>query len=303
MRLGRLPQAMASYKRYLALAPNDKDAGRIGDELIKLEFRMEQAARIQNRSGVWVGELGMPYQATAKDSSLLLRCGRQPMTNEELVANTFLGGEAALPLRELRLELQGERVTGTSTRSEVPVGKCVVPAETVEVEGTYDEAAGRLELRIPRSRFQARTSLNIFLDPVGCAGVSVRGKDTVNVVLYGPLPAGGIGAQVALDYPGHLMIGYHPWQGRLGLAARQTLDPRLKEIGFQEKDEILAIDGVAVNTLGPAEAIRSLRGVPGSEICLTVLHPKAKQPVTLTFPRVAVASPDLVGNRYESWGN
>lgn len=302
-RLGRLPEAMASYKRYLALAPNDKDAGRIGDEIIKLEFRMEQATRIQNRGGLWVGEGGMPYLATANGSSLVLQCKQQAMSSWELTANTFLGGDAAIPLREFRLELQGTRVTGTSTRSEIPVGKCVVPAETVEVEGAYDEAAGRLDLKFQRSRFQSRTTLNLFLDAVGCGGVSVLGKDTVDVVLYGPLPAGGLGAKVALDFPGHALIGHHPWQGRLGLANYQTLDPRLKEAGLQDKDEILAIDGVLVKNLDPADAIRRLRGAPGSEVNLTVLHRKAKEPVPIKLPRVAVANPGPAGNQCDSWLN
>jgi hypothetical protein len=226
------------------------------------------------------------------------------MSARELDANEFLGGDSGMPQREFRLELQGGKVTGTSSRSEVPAGKCTVPAETVEVEGTYDEATGRLDLKVPRSRFQARTRMNIFLDPVDCGGVSVLGKDVDDVVLLGPLPEGGIGLWVDLAFlPGGIMIR-HAWQGHLGVGTYMTaLDARAKALGFQEKDEILAIDGAEVKALTPMEVIRRLRGAPGSEVVLTVLHKKAKEPVILRFPRVSVGPPAVDKPSYEAWLN
>ncbi len=302
-RLGRLQEAMASYKRYLALAPNDKDAARISDEIIKLEFRMEQASRIRNRGGIWVGEGGMPYLAKAEGNSLVLRTSRQGMSKGELEANEFWGGEAATPQREFRLELQGQKVTGTSSRSEVRVGKCMVPAEMVEVEGTYDEATGRLDLKVPRSRFQARTTINLFLDPVDCSGVSVLEKSVAEVVLFGPLPEGGIGLPVALDFPGYMAVGGRGWQGRLGLGALSPKDERALAVGLQPKDEILAIDGVEVKAMSPAEAVRRLRGAPGSEVVLRVLHKKAKEPVEIRVPRVKVPMPVIDKPAPEAWLN
>jgi len=300
-RLGRLQEAMANYKRYLALAPNDKDAARISDEIIKLEFRMEQTARIRNRGGIWVGEGGMPYLAKAEGNSLVLRSTRQRMSRIELDSNEFLGGDTGVPQREFRLELQGGKVTGTSSRSEIPAGKCTVPAETVEAEGSYDEAAGRLELKVPRTRFQARTQMNIFLDPVSCGGVTVLGKEGVDVTLIGPLPEGGIGAGIDLAFvPGGIMIR-HEWQGHLGVS--WVHDCPAKTAGLQPKDEILAIDGVEVKALTPAEAIRRLRGVPGSEVALTVMRKKVKEPLVLRFPRVVVPPPVVDKPAYEAWLN
>lgn len=303
-RLGRLSEAMASYRRFLALAPEDKDAPRISDELIKLEFRQEQASRIQNRSGIWVGEGGMPFLAQAEGHTLVLKSSRQRMSPRDLDANEFMGGDAGVPQREFRLDLQGGRATGTSTRGEVVVGKCMVPAETVEVEGTYDEAAGRLVLKVPRTRFQARTRMNLFLDPVDCAGVANLGRETVEVVLLGPLPAGGLGVWVDLAFlPGGVLIR-HAWQGHLGVGSYMApLNDRAKALGFHEKDEILAIDGVAVKGLSPAEAIRRLRGAPGTEVVLSLLRRKAKEPVELRVPRVAVPPPVVDKGGYEAWLN
>ncbi|MBK8791041.1 MAG: tetratricopeptide repeat protein [Holophagaceae bacterium] len=304
-RLGRLPEAMASYKRFLALAPEDKEAGKVGDELIKLEFRLEQSARIRNRGGIWVGEAGMPFLAKAEGNSLVLKTARQRMSARELDANEFMGGEAGIPVREFRLELQGTKVTGTSTRSEVVAGKCTVPAETVEVEGSYDEGAGRLILKMPRTRFQSRTSVNLFLDPVDCRGVTSLGKEEVQVVLLGPLPEGGIGIPVDLAYlPGGVLIR-HEWQGHLGVGSYTApLTDRAKSIGFQKMDEIVSIDGVAIKGLAPTEVIRRLRGPVGSEVILGVLRKKAKEPETLKVTRVPVAPP--AADRpyvYEVWVN
>jgi hypothetical protein len=296
---------MASYKRFLTLAPEDKEAGKVSDELIKLEFRLEQSARIRNRGGIWVGETGMPFLAKAEGNSLVLKTARQRMSARELDANEFLGGDTGTPVREFRLDLQGTKVTGMSTRSEVVAGKCTVPAETVEVEGTYDEAAGRLILKMPRTRFQSRTSMNIFLDPVDCRGVTALGKDEVQVLLLGPLPEGGIGIPVDLAYlPGGVMIR-HEWQGHLGVGSYTApLTDRAKALGFQKMDEITAIDGVPVKDLPPAEIVRRLRGPVGSEVALTVLHKKAKEPEILRVSRVPVAPP--AADRpyaYEVWVN
>lgn len=283
-RLGRIPEAMASYKRYLALAPQDKDAARIQDELIKLEFRLEQTTRIQGRAGIWLGSGRGWWSAAPEGNRLVLKCDNEMLSAAELEANTFWTDTPKPPHREFQLEIQGTKVTGSSHRAELPVGKCVVPAEVAEVTGTYDEAAGRLVLSFLRSRVSARTTLNLFLDPVDCAGVRVLEKPTVQVTLYGPLPPGGIGAQVDTAYkPGGVFIN-HQWLGHLGVT--HVTNPEAEAAGLQAKDEILAIDGVKVATLDPGDAERRLYGAPGTTVTLSVLHRKAKEPVDIRITRV-----------------
>lgn len=49
-KLGHLNEAIKCYRRYLALAPEAKDARQVNDELIKLEYRMEkEEAKILKR--------------------------------------------------------------------------------------------------------------------------------------------------------------------------------------------------------------------------------------------------------------
>lgn len=286
-RLGRLQEAMASYRRFLALAPEDKDAARISDEIIKLEFRLEQTARIQSRAGTWLGSGRGWWTATAEGNRLVLKCGNEMLSSAELEANTFWTDTPKPPQREFQLELQGGKVTGSSHRTELPVGKCVVPAEVAEVSGTYDEVAGKLILQFPRSRFSAKTSLNLFLDPVDCAGVRVLEKPTAQVTLYGPLPEGGIGAAIDTAFkPGGVFIN-HEWLGHLGVLA--VTDPAAQAAGLQAKDEIVAIDGVKVGTLDPGDAVRRLYGPPGTEVTLSVLHKKAKEPVDIRITRINLA--------------
>ena len=45
--LGRNDEAMASFRQYLTLAPDAKDAQSVRDEIVKLEFRRELAAKAQ----------------------------------------------------------------------------------------------------------------------------------------------------------------------------------------------------------------------------------------------------------------
>lgn len=283
-KMGRLTEAMASYRRFLALAPDDKDAGKVSDELIKLEFRMEQTARIQGRAGLWLHDSGGMFAVTAEGNHLAFKSSSLMMSSQELDANTFWTDTPKPPQREFQLELQGSAVTGTSSRSELIVGKCTVPAELVEVSGQYDEAAGRLNLKVPRSKFRANTTLNLFLDPVDCSGVSVVDKRIVDVTFYGPLPDGWIGAYVDSAYlPGAIMIRYES-SGHLGVTG--VVDSPAKAAGLQPKDEILAIDGVPVNTLSAGAAVRRLYGAPGSEVTLSVLHRKEKVPVEIRFQRI-----------------
>ncbi len=68
------------------------------------------------------------------------------------------------------------------------------------------------------------------------------------------------------------------------------IDPQLKAYaaGLWEKDGILAIDNAAVSTLSASDAIRRLRGKPGTEVTLSVLRKKGDDPITLRISRVVV---------------
>jgi len=54
-KMGQLKDAIASYRRYLILAPKADDARMVNDEIIKLEYRMErEEARVLKRDGRFI---------------------------------------------------------------------------------------------------------------------------------------------------------------------------------------------------------------------------------------------------------
>ena len=72
-KIGQLKEAIESYGKYLALAPNADDARRIKDEIIKLEYRLEQAQSFKGLSGYWVSQTGVLYRVDADGGKLTLR--------------------------------------------------------------------------------------------------------------------------------------------------------------------------------------------------------------------------------------
>jgi carboxyl-terminal processing protease len=64
---------------------------------------------------------------------------------------------------------------------------------------------------------------------------------------------------------------------------------------------LLAIDGVEVKTLSAGEAIRRLRGEPGTEVRLLVKRPSASVPVTVTLRRQVL--PALQDQMNGAWYN
>jgi len=57
-KMGQLKDAIASYRRYLILAPKADDARLVNDEIIKLEYRIErEEARILKRDGRFIAYL------------------------------------------------------------------------------------------------------------------------------------------------------------------------------------------------------------------------------------------------------
>ena len=53
-KMGKLKDAVASYRRYLVLAPKADDARQVNDEIIKLEYRMEKEGNILKKDGRFI---------------------------------------------------------------------------------------------------------------------------------------------------------------------------------------------------------------------------------------------------------
>jgi len=181
--------AIQSYKRYLVLAPSAPDASEIGDEIIKLEFRQERSATIRSRAGTWVAEDGTSYRLVIDGTRITLSTADYHVKDDEAVSHYPIAG--TLPITapvsmQYVLALQGNRVTGTWSRSAVKAEACVIPAEQGEVSGEFHDADRMLKLRYTRTKYHAFTVISILTDD-SCQEVRVVDKREVETSFFGPL--------------------------------------------------------------------------------------------------------------------
>jgi C-terminal processing protease CtpA/Prc len=119
----------------------------------------------------------------------------------------------------------------------------------------------------------------------------------VSFVFQGPIPSAGIGAVVTTA---HGLFSSADWIGELRVVNTAEGSPAALS-GLYREDLLLAIDGVQVKSLTAGEAIRRLRGEPGTDVRLLVQRPSAKEPVTLTLRRQVL--PALPDNMNGAWYN
>lgn len=289
---GQVDEAIAAYRRYLALSPGASDAQRVADEIIKLEFRQERAAKEQASSGVWIESDGTPYRMEVVGNKWRLHTRMRPFQPDVEYRYGPGIGSMGLPIQEVEqiafnLELRGGKLTGTWQRAETQVDKCTLPAETGEVQGALDATGSALTLEFRKARYKTVTSSPFplsFETKDKCTEVSVLERRAVRFLFRGPLPAGGIGAELTTA---HGMMGTRTWIGELRVVSTLTGSPAA-QAGLFREDMVLAIDGVPVSTLSAGEAIYRLRGEPGTEVRLTIQRPKVKQPVEVTLRRQIV---------------
>jgi hypothetical protein len=300
--LGRFGEAVASYRQYLVLAPDAEDAQRVRDEIVKLEFRQELVEKSQSRVGTWVAKDGTPYNLTLDGNRLTLKTKRRRVPEDEVRSTYSLVGYAPLNAfvqTEYQLILKGNILSGTWNRGAVPADKCTVPPDTSGVTGELRDSDGMMVLHHDRTSYLAETQMNLFDD--FCKKVTAIERETVEETIYGPLPRGGLG--VTLEgltswWDGGFSMAYYGWQGRL--AMRVKPDSPAFAAGLRDKDEILAIDGVAISSLSAGEAVVRLRGEPGSNVTLEIWQKGNKDTSTITLRRVEVP---LTLSDDEAWVN
>jgi len=111
---GQINDAIASYRRYLKLAPQAEDARRISDEIIKLEFRQEQAIKVKSRAGTWVTEDGTSFRLALDGNRMTLVTGEYFVTDAEAESTYPIAGKIPIttPLTmKYNLALQGNKVS------------------------------------------------------------------------------------------------------------------------------------------------------------------------------------------------
>jgi hypothetical protein len=279
VKLGRFEEAMAHYQRYLELAPQAEDAGRIRDELVKLEFRLERVRTAQSRAGTWVASDGTFYDLAVEGDRITLHAGRRFVTKRDVKASyTLMGAQTIDPeTHDFRLTLRGDKLQGTWTRQPIKADKCVVPEETAEVKGVLEDRESRMVLRFTRSSYLAPTHMSI-MENDRCGGVTVTRRREVELSLRGPLADGGVSG-VRLNLHDDDLDG---WREPL-IVTRVKEGSAAQAAGIQEKDVIVAIDGVSTKGLSEGECLWRLRGKPGAAVKLLVQRQGAAEPIPVAL--------------------
>jgi tetratricopeptide (TPR) repeat protein len=288
-KIGQVDEAIASYRRYLALSPDAADAQKVADEIIKLEFRQERTTKEQASSGIWIESDGTTYRLLVNGNKWQLSTTVRPIQPDVEYRYGPGLGSFGISIQDLEqiafnLELRGNKLLGTWQRAETQVDKCTLPAETGDVQGALDAASGTVTLEFSKARYKTVTSaapIFSFETKDKCSDVSVLERRAVRFVFRGPLPVGGIGAQLTSAHGAMLT---RTWIGELRVNGTAKDSPA-EQAGLWSQDMVLAIDGVPVKTLSAGEAIFRLRGAPGSTVRLTILRRNAKEPVDVTLRR------------------
>lgn len=282
---GDLAGAIASYNRYLQLAPGAADAQKVRDEVIKLEFRQEQATVRQAMSGVWVGS-GGSYAVQMAEGKLTVSSNAKSLDStdaEEIFVP--LVGRMTMPVTaratfSMRGEVSGSLMRGDWRRGEYKLGDCVIPADSGSFEGEISLDGTRMTAQFTKRRYHVVYGVSVMGYP--CHEVTELEPVQETLVLYGPLGEGKIGVNV--HYPDD--TDFSP-----GASKNHTLYPvkngPAAQAGMVEGTLLLMIDGVNVPTLEPGEVQYRLTGPAGSIVRLTVLPPKGTAPVELAVTRVA----------------
>jgi tetratricopeptide (TPR) repeat protein len=260
-KIGELKEAIESYRKYLALAPQADDAQRIRDEVIKLEYRLEQADSFKNLSGYWISKAaGNLYRVDTEGGKLTLR-GRH-WASEGAIIHSIAGKnnsyDASYCLAAGLTERGGNWVGSWEVPGLTFPTACTIPVSQAEIEAQLDEAKGRITLKITRPKFKASVhDPGIFSSKWACGGVSNTGTIVEEDVLLGPLPGGCILANI-IGEAAHTLLLTNP-------------GPAEEKAGLKTGDHIVSIDGADLSQMGSfAEARLKLYDKPGSVAQLVV---------------------------------
>jgi hypothetical protein len=262
-KIGRFRDAIGSYNRYLALAPQADDARKIKDEVIKLGYRLEQSEKFQSLSGAWISPGGTWARIDADGGKLTIRMKQLsfPESADVWMYDDPIAHPNIFEIRgnlTIRLESRGSKMAGML---EIPAGAassewCALPGENNQVEGSLDK--GRILLKMKKMKFKVIMNQNdtIFSSSrVRCDEVTPTGEMTAEMILMGPLEKGGLKASVAESGEGTLIVSIN----------------KDSAAGLEDGDEIISVDGTElaqIKTYG--EKIMKLRGQPGSVVQLVV---------------------------------
>lgn len=294
-KIGRLKDAIDSFGRYVALAPPGEEVQKVRDEMVKLEYRLEQSEKFKHLSGVWIMPNGTLAQARVEGTRMTIHIAQMsfPGTIERWMWSDRVEGDSiGIGGVVLQLEIKGDRLAGvmeidippSPSSGSSPHQWCELPAgkSTSQADGTLVDGAMLLKVKRTKYRFEHNKGESVLFgsSKVRCDAVTPLGEVVVETKLRGPQPPlarGGVGAQL-----------------NSGRYVENVTNPAS---GLLSGDEIISVDGVVLAELGSTyERMLRLRGEPGSVAHLVVRRVLEKAG---TFSKEKSALLDLTVQRIE----
>jgi tetratricopeptide (TPR) repeat protein len=173
-KLGQYKGAIESYRKYLALLPQGDNATKISDEIIKLEYRLEQAESFKSMSGNWKAFGNNRYRIEAAKEKLNMT-GRHSSPN---AIDYCISGKCEdyriLWGVNISLNPSGGKWIGLwDIPGESFPTACSIPAHQAQVELSLNQADDQIHLKITRPKFKVVVKSDCPWCAWKCGGVSI----------------------------------------------------------------------------------------------------------------------------------
>ncbi|MBP8696548.1 MAG: PDZ domain-containing protein [Syntrophobacterales bacterium] len=285
--------AMASYRRYLELSPDSPDAGKVRDELYKLEYRAEQQEKVVELGGSYDSARGT-FTVTVSGADFSARW-RGPVTGVDV---KFSGAFGTL---DFIGKGQSEEVfTGVMTDGAIKgmwrrapykedESGCTIPGDQSEFTATVGDDGSTIALKYVRSRYNAEY-VGVFFGLETCTGVTKTGEMPEEIVLFKPGKVKGASVPDFLEFFDDKNVGL------VGIKLAEK-DPRLVDsvvegmpaatAGIKGGDRLLKVNGKDVSGMNGAQIAKLVRGKAGTPVTLEVERQGESKPLSFDLVRKA----------------
>lgn len=174
-KIGQHKEAIESYRKYLALLPQGDNATKISDEIIKLEYRLEQAENFKSMSGNWkaAGTYNR-YKIEAAKDKLNITGGHSSPNDIDYCISGKCEDYGILWGMNVNLNQSGGKWIGLwDLPGESFPTACSIPAHQAKVELSLNQADDQIHLKITRPKFKVIVRSDCPWCAWKCGGVSI----------------------------------------------------------------------------------------------------------------------------------